>query len=182
MNPTNSSHENPTQVWTHTASYDLLMPRKCLRRVPMLAEASHVPLTNCCPIRGGSTSICSHHNTQLSLIEPTKYPAQRCTILLKSWHALLPMPYQALYVALRLVSPFGKACGSQHRPVTIKFKYSYWILNIILMLSYFPLVSSLHDFDSIKGIVLMLCVLLFYLSLPLWYYHPNFFCMYDKLW
>jgi hypothetical protein len=34
-----------------------LMPRKCLRRVPMLAEASHVSLTNCCPIRGGSTSI-----------------------------------------------------------------------------------------------------------------------------
>jgi len=168
MKPTHYSHENRTKYSTHTSSYDLLMPRKCLRRVPMLAEASHVPLTNCCPIRGGSTSIWSHHNTQLSLIELTQYPTQRCTILLKSWYALLPMPYQARY------DPLGMSAYLE-RPVDpsmgqIQFNSNIYIeyLIFILILSYLRLVSSLQDLNPLKTLCLRYLCYLSYLFLPLW--------------
>lgn len=156
------------------------MPRKCLRRVPMLAEASHVPLTNCCPIRGGSTSIWSHHNTQLSLIELTQYPSQRCTVLLKSWYVLLPMPYQARYDAPRCVSLFRKAVDPSTGQIQFNSNIHIEYLIFILILSYLLLVSSLQDLNLWKTLCLCYLCYLSYLSLPLWYYHL-IFCTHDKL-
>jgi len=54
-------------------------------------------------------------------------------------------------------------------------------LMLILILSYLPLVSSLQDFDYIKGIMLMLCVLLVLIISSCLILLPYFFCMYDKL-